>query len=149
MTLMRDIATALESAAHAMFVTLSRAGMLARSVHRSMSTRGVARGGRSSGRTMFESASLAREARAHPERAIASMKKYARSFPLLTRAIKDARPRMRKGPEVSHKFVPRGSERAVSYVREEGEPTGRTNTAPHPKSMRCPPGGCEGRSRTT
>src|SRR5438105_6252607 len=84
------MATALESADHATLVTLSRAGIVVRSVHRSMSTGAVARSGRSSGGVMSESVSLARGACAHPKRAMASTKKYARPFPLLTCLIRDA-----------------------------------------------------------
>src|SRR6266566_3109746 len=113
------MATALESADHATFVTLSRAGIAVRSVQRSMSTGAVARRGRSSGRVMSESVSLARGACAHPERATASTKKYARPFPLLTQLIKGADRPMRNGHEVSNEFVTRATERPMRYARED------------------------------
>src|SRR5437867_11092746 len=89
-TEMRDVATALESGDQIALVTLSSAGIVERSVHRSMSTGAVARNGRSSGRKISAELSLAREACAQPERAMASMTRYARPFPLLTRPIKYA-----------------------------------------------------------
>ena len=84
MTAIRDMATALESGDHAVFVTLPSAGIVARSVHRSMSTGAEARSGRSSGRKMFASPTLDRGACAQAERTMASRKRYARPFPLLT-----------------------------------------------------------------
>ena len=62
----------------------------------------AARSGRSSGRKMSAELSLGREACAQPERAMASMKRYARPFPLLTPPIKYADRRMRNGLEVSN-----------------------------------------------
>src|SRR6267143_311620 len=113
-TAMRDIATALESGDQIALVTFSSAGVVARSVHRRMSTGAVARSGRSSGRKMFASPSVARGACPQPERVNASMKRYARPFPLLTRAIKDVDRRMRNGHEVSNRKVTRATERAIA-----------------------------------
>src|SRR5438132_7311941 len=101
-TEMRDMATALESGDQIALVTLSSAGIVERSVHRSMSTGAAARSGRSSGRKMSAELSVGREACAQPERAMASMKRYARPFPLLTPPIKYADRRMRNGLEVSN-----------------------------------------------
>src|SRR4029078_221398 len=126
-TLMRDIATALESADQTAFVTLSSAGMIERSVHRSMSTGAVPRGGRSSGRKMFASLSLGCGActRAQADRATASMKRHARPFPLLTRALTDAATRIRNGEEVSNQIVrgasDRATDQAMGYAREDCE----------------------------
>src|SRR6267143_2158328 len=113
-TAIRDMATALESGDQIALVTLSSAGIVARSVHRSMSTGAVGRSGRSSGRKMFAPPSLARGARAQPESATASMKRHARPFPLLTPAIKDADRRMRNGLGVSNQKVTRATERAMT-----------------------------------
>src|SRR5712691_3154930 len=96
-TVMRDMATAVESGDQVALVTLSSAGMVARSVHRSTSTGAVARSGRSSGRNTRVSFSPGWWVRAQPERTSTSTKTFARPFPLLTRAIKDAQRRIGNG----------------------------------------------------
>src|SRR2546423_15687317 len=129
-TAMRDMATAFEFGDQTALVTLSSAGVVARSVHRSVSTGVGARRERSSGRNASGSVSLARGACVQTERATASRNRYARPFPLLTEPIKDADRRILNGAcgiESNSYPSDRASDGPICGRRESASPRRRSH----------------------